>query len=99
MISSNNTRASISQVRLEKHTLYIYDEKDSADSVVVKIKLSNCVVKDWSDERWPFVMEIRRVLGRSHYLQAESETGRDVLTNFIHQFVMEYRIFRCIMEN
>lgn len=61
-------------VRLEKHTLYIYDEKDSADSVVVKIKLSNCVVKDWSDERWPFVMEIRRVLGRSHYLQAESET-------------------------
>lgn len=61
-------------VRLEKHSLHIHDEKDSADSVVVKIKLNNCVVKDWIDAKRPFVMEIRRTLGRPHYLQAESES-------------------------
>lgn len=41
----------------------------------MKIKLSNCVVKDWTDAQRPFVMEIRRALGRPHYLQAENESG------------------------
>lgn len=63
------------QVKLESHTLHIHDDKDNQDSVVVKIKLSNCVVKDWSDEQRPYVMEIRRTLGRPHYLQAQSESG------------------------
>ena len=63
------------QVKLENHTLYIHDDKDSTDSVVVKIKLSNCVVNDWSNEQRPYVMEIRRTLGRPHYLQAQSESG------------------------
>ncbi|KAJ7371698.1 hypothetical protein OS493_023729 [Desmophyllum pertusum] len=61
-------------VKLENHTLYIHDDKDSTDSVVVKIKLSNCVVNDWSNEQRPYVMEIRRTLGRPHYLQAQSES-------------------------
>lgn len=61
-------------VKLENHTLHIHDDKDSEDSVVVKIKLSNCVVKDWRDEQRPYVMEIRRTLGRPHYLQAQSES-------------------------
>lgn len=63
------------QVKLENHILHIHDDKDSTDSVVVKIKLSNCVVKDWSDEQRPYVMEIRRTLGRPHYLQAQNESG------------------------
>ena len=66
-------------MKLENHTLKIHDEKDSTESVVVKIKLSNCVVKDWSDAQRPFVMEIKRALGRPHYLQAENETGTHAL--------------------
>lgn len=61
-------------VKLENHTLHIHDDKDSEDSVVVKLKLSNCVVKDRGDQQRPFVMEIRRALGRTHFLQAQSES-------------------------
>lgn len=67
------------QVKLENHTLHIHDDKDSEDSVVVRIKLSNCVVKDRSDEQRPCVMEIRRALGRPHFLQAHSESGVNVI--------------------
>ena len=63
------------KVKLENHTLHIHDDKDSEDSVVVKLKLSNCVVKDRGDQQRPFVMEIRRALGRTHFLQAQSESG------------------------
>ena len=66
---------SLGQVKLQNHALHIHDDKDSEDSVVVKIKLSNCVVRDWDNEQRPHVMEIRRVLGRPLYLQAQSESG------------------------
>ena len=65
------------KIKLEKHTLHIHDDKDSEDSVVVKIKLNNCVVKDRGDEQRPYVLEVRRALGRTHFLQAQSESGED----------------------
>lgn len=68
------------QVRFEKYSFYIYDEKDSVDLVVVKIKFNNCVVKDWIDVKCLFVMEIRRMLGRFYYLQVESELGMDYVS-------------------
>lgn len=37
------------KVKFENYILYIYDDKDSEDLVVVKLKFSNCVVKDRGD--------------------------------------------------
>ena len=67
----------ISQVKLENHYLHIHDDKECEDAVVVKIRLSNCVVLDCTGEARPWVLEIRRTIGQALFLQADSEAGEN----------------------